>query len=180
LTATPGPMRELCRAKRLSRRRGGMLRVQSSCCFAQRRSRARARWVPKDAIFCIEIAPEVGCRIPFHSVSSRTPSTCPQVDYPHKLAKLAQSYKVSASVQGPQQASKGHRVFPVAFCPMLSGGMMIELIVESCFRGITGPWYRPTNALKCHLRSYSCSEDSKRCMVQFDVYGCRARTVILT
>jgi hypothetical protein len=94
----------------------------------------------------------------------------------HKLAKLAQSYKVSASVQGPQQASKGHRVFPVAFCPLLSGGMMIELIVESCFRGITGPWYRPTDALKCHLRSYSCSEDGKASVLACigAVYGCSA------
>ena len=94
--------------------------MQSSCCFAQRRSdNERAldsSSCPQDAIFFIEIAPEVGCRMPlfFCSVSFVAKKLSP----PSRENKKPISYEVSASVQGPQQASKGHRVFPVAFCPM--------------------------------------------------------------
>ena len=98
---------------------------------------------------------------------------------PRQLAyKQQSSPKATRSPPACRDHSKQARGtgFPVAFCPMLSGGMMIELIVESCFRGITGPWYHRPDALKCHLRSYSCSEDGKASVLACigAVYGCSA------
>jgi len=124
------------------------------------RSDCDERWVPQDAIFCIEIAPERGCRIPFyymHTVSfvavpdsqiRLAKTTCPKLQASKQAGLLAcllackativrglrQCAGTTASKQGAQGVScrSGCRFLPYALGRDDRIMMMIvELIVES-------------------------------------------------